>query len=458
MNAERKDSMKEQKPEVPEKAKQVSEVRSRWEWAESSVWTNRMLEALEKGIDGVKETKWFSLLDKAGKPEALMSAYMKTARNKGAAGVDNVTVPRFAKNLNKHLDRMREQMLEGEYYPSPVRRSYIDKAGAKEKRPLGIPTVRDRIAQTAVRYAMEPIFENEFAESSYGFRPGKGCKDALREVDNSLKKGFRYVVDADLRKCFDNIPHDRLLERIEEKVADGKLLELVRRFLKQSIMEDGVAKGPEEEGTPQGATLSPLLCNIYLNPLDHLMENAGLRMIRYADDLVVLCHTAEEAEHAMELLEKWTVANGLELHPEKTDTVDMAELGSHFDFLGYRFKRTRKGKLDRFPSPKSEKRFRQKLQRETKRNNGRSLEEIVRRCNRIIRGWFEYFKHASKWSLRSLDRWVRMRLRSILRKRSNRRGRGRGGDHQRWPNAYFANAGLFSMYAAWQEASSPQRG
>jgi RNA-directed DNA polymerase len=231
-----------------------------------------------------------------------------------------------------------------------------------------------------------------------------------------------------------------------------------RSFLKQNIMEGGRESGPATEGTPQGATLSPLLCNIYLNPLDHLMEESGLSMVRYADDLVILCRTEEEAANAMKLLAEWLEPAGLELHPEKTRTVDMSRQGEFFDFLGYRFKHTRKGKLGRFPSPKSEKRFREKLRPVTRRANGHSMDEIVRRCNRVIRGWYEYFKHSSIWTLRTLDGGVRMRLRSILRKRMKRKGRGRGSDHQRWPNRYFKELGLFSMNAAWGAASSPRRG
>jgi len=458
MNEQGKDRVKEKEETVQETAKPLSEIRDRWSWVESTVWTERMLEALENGIKGVKETKWFSLMDKVCDTRTLMSAYMKTAQNKGAAGVDYVTVPRFAKKLERNLHRMHEQLARGEYYPNAVRRTYIEKSGTKEKRPLGIPTVRDRITGTAVRYVIEPIFEQTFSENSYGFRPGMGCKDALREVDRKLKEGYLYVLDADLRKCFDKIPHDRLMKRIEERVADRKVLELIRRFLKQNIMKDGVETEPERMGTPQGAPLSPLLCNIYLNPLDHLMEKAGLKMIRYADDLVVLCRTAEEAEQAMKLLKQWIEENSLELHPEKTRIVSMNERGESFDFLGYRFKHTTKGRLRRFPTPKSEKRFREKLRRVTRRANGHSLEEIIKRCNRILKGWFEYFKHATKWTFKTLDGWIRMRLRSILRKRMKRKGRGRGSDHQRWPNKFFAESGLFSMYAAWQDASSPRRG
>lgn len=443
---------------MPETAGQPPEALARWAWAEPSVWTERMLDALDYGIRGDKETKWFCLTDKVFCPANLHSAYRKVARNGGAAGVDHLDVKRFAMELDGRLERISQQLRAGEYHPNAVRRTHIPKPGSKEKRPLGIPTVRDRVVQTALRHVLEPIFEKEFAESSYGFRPGRGCKDALREVDRLLKAGFVHVVDADVSKCFDRIPHDLLMERIMEQVADRKVLDLIRRFLKQDIMEDGTIQVPEDAGTPQGATLSPLLCNIHLNPLDHLMEFKGIAMVRYADDLVILCRSEGAALKAMELLVGWLEANGLELHPKKTRRVDMGTPGNFFEFLGYRFRHTRKGKLARYPTPKGEQRFRERLRPATRRSNGHSMEEIVRRCNRVIRGWYEYFKHSAAWVLRVLDSWVRMRLRSVLRKRYKGQGRGGGLDHLRWPNRYFEELGLFSMYAAWGKESSPCHG
>ena len=318
--------------------------------------------------------------------------------------------------------------------------------------------MRDRVVQTAIRHVIEPIFEQEFAERSYGFRPGRGCKDALREVNRLLKDGYTHVVDADLRKCFDRIPHEQLMNRLSERVADRKVLDLIERFLKQKIMEDGMEFDPEDAGTPQGATLSPLLCNIYLNPLDHLMERSGVMMVRYADDLVVLCRTKDEADSALSQLSEWVERNGLELHPEKTRTVDMNTPGSHFDFLGYRFCRTRQGKLRRVVPEKSAKRLRAKLRPITRRTNGYSMGRIIQRCNRVLKGWYAYFKHARPRALQVLDGWVRMRLRSILRGHHKRKGRGRGLDHYRWPNQYFEELGLFSMHTAWVEESSPRRG
>lgn len=450
--------MEVEESKVSEKANPIPEIRSRWEWVEPSVWTDRMLWALENGISGVEETKWFGLIDKVYKIANLTRAYEKTARNKGAAGVDNVTVTGYGKRLEVNLAKLHDQLVTGTYRPSRIRRTYIPKPGGSEKRPLGIPTVQDRIVQTALRHVIEPIFEQTFAGNSYGFRPGRGCKDALRQVTKLLDSGYVYIVDADLRQCFDRIPHRRLLDRVKQRVADRRVLKLIQSFLKQEILDEGSVLYPENEGTPQGATLSPLLCNIYLNPLDHDMEKADKEMVRYADDLIIACKTREEAEATLEMLREWTQANGLELHPEKTRIAEMNQPGEYFDFLGYRFKLSKRGKITRFPSPKSEKRLREKLRGLTRRANGKSMEEVISRCNRVLKGWFEYFKHSNKGALESFDGWLRMRLRSILRKRRNGRGRGRGADSQRWPNAYFAKLGLFSLTTARAEAISPQRG
>lgn len=441
---------------MPETAEPVSEIRARWAWVEPSVWTDRMLEALERGINGVEESKWFCLIDKVFNLANLMSAWLKTADKNGAAGVDHVTVKGYSKQLESNLSRVRDQLAAGRYHPSRIRRTYIPKLSGGELRPLGIPIVQDRLVGTAVRHVIEPIFEHTFAESSYGFRPKRGCKDALRHVFNLLKEGKNYVVDADLRQCFDRIPHEMLMERVKERIADKKVLELIRRFLKQEILDDGAVRAPENDGTPQGATLSPLLCNIYLNPLDHLMAEEGFDMVRYADDLVIVCRNQEEAVRALGVLKQWVEENGLELHPEKTRIADMTIKRAHFDFLGYRFYRSSKGKLTRFPAPKSEKRLRDKLKKLSRRANGKSMEEIIRSCNRVLVGWYAYFKHSHRWAFHELDSWLRMRLRSINRKRRKGKGRGRGLDHIRWPNAYFANLGLFSMHTTRGEATSPR--
>ncbi len=411
-----------------------------------------MLTALERGVKG---DVWFSLMDKVYKPANLRAAFAQVKANRGSAGVDRVTVPMFERNLDAELIRLEEQLRTGTYTPQPVLRKWIPKGGG-QLRPLGIPTIRDRVGQTAVRNVLEPIFEKEFAEHSYGFRPGRGAKDALRRVDYLLKTGYRHVVDADIQGYFDNIPKDALMGRVRERVADGQVLALLGQYLNQSVM-DGLETWTPETGTPQGAVISPLLANIYLNPLDHLMANAGVEMVRYADDFVLLCRNREDAEAALETVRQWMGAAGLRLHPDKTRIVSMEEDGNYFEFLGYRFKR-HKGRDCRFPRLKSEKKFREAIRAKTRRTNGHSLEHIIAEVNPILRGWFNYFKHSHRTVFPQMDGYVRMRLRSILRKRCKRKGRGRGKDHQRWPNAYFTERGLFRLTAAHAQAAQSPRG
>lgn len=417
--------------------KQAAEVRSRWEWTEATVWTDRMLTALEQGVKG---DVWFSLIDKVHAGANLWSSWAKVAANAGAAGVDHVTVKMYEEGVETNLENLRERLRQGRYQPQAIRRVYIPKPGDNQMRPLGIPTVQDRVVQTALRHVLEPIFEKTFARHSYGFRPGRGCKDALRRVDELLKQGHVYVVDADLKSYFDTIPHGRLMERVRERVADGRVLKLTESFLTQGVMEE-MEQWKPGSGAPQGAVVSPLLSNIYLNPLDHEMERRGLEMVRYADDFVILCQSGQQAREALELVRRWTADAGLTLHPEKTRIVDVREEG--FDFLGYHFERGRK-----WPRKKSERKLRATIRVKTRRANGQSLTYIIANLNRTLRGWFEYFKHSHRTTFPYLDGWIRMRIRSILRKRQGRRGRGRGSDHQRWPNRYFASLGLFTLTTA----------
>ena len=400
-----------------------------------------MLTALEQGVKG---GKWFSLMDKVYHLANLETAATKVVLNEGAAGVDHITTKQFSEQSAARLPELAEQLRAGTYRPHPVRRTYIDKLGSKEKRPLGIPTVRDRVVQAAVRHVMEPIFERDFAEHSYGFRPGKGAKDALRRVDRLLKEGYVYVVDADLKSYFDTIPHDKLMQQVQRKISDGRLLKLLEAFLRTDIM-DGCSQWTPITGAPQGAVLSPLLSNIYLDPLDHFLAQQGFEMVRYADDFVILCRSRDEAEQALALVTQWTCDADLTLHPEKTRIVD--ERTESFDFLGYKFLKHR-----RYPRKKSLAKFRDAIRKKTKRKNGHSLSWIIANVNTTLRGWFGYFKHSHVSTFIRLDKWTRMRLRSILRKRHRGRGRGGGYDHYRWPNAYFAEQGLFSLKAAFDQA------
>jgi RNA-directed DNA polymerase len=417
---------------------QAGETQARWGWVEPTVWTERMLTALEQGVKG---GKWYSLMDKVYALPNLRSAFKEVKANKGAAGVDRQTIEMFESHLEENLEKLSRLLREGTYRPQAVRREWIDKPGSKEKRPLGIPTVRDRVVQAALLHVMEPIFERDFAEQSYGFRPNRGCKDALRRVVQLLKAGYTSVVDADLRSYFDTIPREPLLERVEEKVSDGRVIELLKRYLSQEVMETAKSWTPEG-GTPQGAVISPLLSNIYLDPLDQEMARCGYEMVRYADDFVILCRSEAEAREALERVREWTAKAGLTLHPDKTRIVNAEEKGG-FDFLGYHFERGMK-----WPRPKSLNKLKDTIRVKTKRTNGQSLQAIIENVNRTLMGWFEYFKHSHKTTFPSLDGWIRMRLRSILRKRTKRKGRGRGNDHQRWPNAFFRKQGLFSLVMA----------
>jgi RNA-directed DNA polymerase len=399
-----------------------------------------MLAALEYGVKG---GVWFSVIDKVYDRRNLWASWCKSAGNKGAPGVDGITIERFEKDVEANLERLAGKLRDGSYQPKAIRRTYIPKADGS-MRPLGIPTVSDRIVQGAIRHVIEPVFEKQFASQSYGFRPGKGCKDALRRVDGLLKAGNRYVVDADLKGYFDTIPHDQLMERVREQIADGRVLKLIEAFLKAKIME-GLKEWTPLAGAPQGAVLSPLLSNIYLNPLDHQMARQGYEMVRYADDFVILCQSKEQAEAALAEVQEWVRMAGLTLHPMKTRIVDAATDG--FEFLGFRFDKGR-----RWPRNKSLQKLRATVRLRTARTSGVSLSVLIGRINPVLRGWFGYFKHAARWTLGRVDGWVRMRLRSILRKRHKGRGRGRGSDHQRWPNAFFAKVGLFSLEQAHREA------
>src|SRR5271167_387616 len=412
-------------------------------WAEASIWTDRMKSALGNGVKG---GKWFSLIDKVFRPSTLEAAWRKVEANKGSSGIDGQSLDRFAAGAALYLTELHESLKTGHYTPSPVKRVDIPK-GNGQTRPLGIPTVKDRIVQTALKMAIEPIFETQFREGSFGFRPERGCKDALREVDRLLKEGYTHVVDADLKSYFDTIPHDRLMALVEGSISDSRVLALIDGFLQQEIMSD-VARWQPTTGTPQGAVLSPLLANLYLHPLDLLMEQSGYRMVRYADDFVILCASEAEATAALRQVTTWVNANGLTLHPDKTRVGDSQRTGQGFDFLGYRFEAGR-----RLVRGKSLMAFKDKVRAKTGRSRGDSLERIVADLNPLMRGWFGYFKHARPHIFSILDGFVRRRLRAILRKQDRRPSMGRSkADHLQWTNAFFADQGLFTLLAAHEDA------
>jgi len=418
--------------------------RALW-WAEASIWTDRMVSALGNGVRG---GKWFSLIDKVHRPTTLQAAWRLVARNQGAAGVDRISVERFAAHEARYLRELHEQLRDGGYQPHPVKRVDIPK-GDGTTRPLGIPTVKDRVVQAALKMVIEPIFETQFRPGSYGFRPGLGCKDGLREVDRLIKEGYTHVVDADLKGYFDSIPHERLMALVAGSISDGRVLSLIELFLKQDIMSE-TARWTPAAGTPQGAVLSPLLANLYLHPLDLLMEEAGHHMVRYADDFVILCRTAAEADAALARVRTWVAANELTLHPTKTHVGDCAQPGQGFEFLGYRFeagqRRVRQKSLDA---------LKDRVRTRTIRSRGDSLGRIIADINPILRGWFGYFQHAQPalGVFRRIDQMIRRRLRAILRKQDHRPGMGRAkADHLTWTNAFFASQGLFTLTTALAEA------
>ena len=413
-------------------------------WAETAVWTERMLAALANGVKG---GKWFSLYDKVYRPEVLKAAWQRVKRNKGAAGIDRMSIERFDAQAGNYLDELHHTLKMGQYRPQPVKRLEIPKGGGKT-RPLGIPTVKDRVVQAALKSVIEPIFERHFLDTSYGFRPGRGCKDALRDVNQGLKEGYCWVVDADIQGYFDNIVHEKLMERIEATISDGAVLRLIRQFLEQDILAEARRWTPVK-GTPQGAVLSPLLANIYLHTLDEKLAEEGYRLVRYADDFVILCQSQEEAERALGSVRGWMAKNELSLHPDKTHIGDCRKAGQGFEFLGYRFEAGQ-----RMVRRKSLNKLRDTIRSRTRRTTGEAIERTIQKLNPVLKGWFGYFKHARKYTFNTLDAFVRRRLRAILLKQNKKQGCANSKSASfRWKNAYFAESGLFSLHEAYVMAS-----
>lgn len=347
------------------------------------IWTQRMLQALERGNDG---RKWHTLIDKVYAPANLRSALSTVTQRKTSPGIDGRSAASVARDAEAEVATLERLLREGKYEPQPVKRVWIPKPGSREKRPLGIPTIRGRIVETALRDVIEPIFEHSFAEHSYGFRPKRSAKQAVARVEALLEEGRHWVVDADIKGYFDNIPHEQLMDRVSDKISDSRVLALIEKMLKQGVMETINGWTPTEQGTPQGAVISPLLANIYLDPLDHQMAELGREMIRYADDFVILCKTQAEAEEALEHVRAWMSKAGLTLHPEKTRIVDATQRGG-FEFLGWHFERGYK-----WPREKSQKKLKDSIRERTRRHNGHSLKAIITRVNQVVRGWGNYFQ------------------------------------------------------------------
>lgn len=346
-------------------------------------------------------------------PPIMLQAFRSVKRNRGAAGIDKVSIGLFEANRDENLHALMRDLKKGLFQPKPLRRVHIPKGpGSKEKRPLGIPIVRDRVAQEVLRLVLTPIFEPHFHRCSFGFRKGRNCHMAIEEALRYHRQD-RFVLDADIKGFFDKIPHQVIMNLVAEKVADGNILTLLQRFLTAGVMEDGVFK-PTTVGTPQGGVISPLLSNIVLNQLDWALDEAGYRFVRYADDFVVICPTRRQAQEALFVVKQVVEIDlGLELSPEKTH---VATFGKGYEFLGF-FLSSRSRRMRR----KSEQKFKEKVRMLTRRS--RNLDtKAIENLNRVIRGTANYFAtrfSTQRWHFQKLDSWIRMRLRAMKKKRKN---------------------------------------
>jgi RNA-directed DNA polymerase len=381
-----------------------------------------------------KKIKFHSLTGRIT-PPLMHKAFRAVKRNRGAPGIDKVSVQMFEDQLEQNLDALMRELKSGSYRPLPLRRLYIPKGpGSTKQRPLGIPVVRDRVAQEVVRLLLAPIFEPQFHPASFGFIPHRNCHQALERVLELHQQGYTVVLDADIQGFFDNLSHQIIMDAVREDVADGNILNLVEQFLTAGVLEEGDFR-PTLIGTPQGGVISPLLANIVLNKLDWKLEAAGYRFARYADDFVVLCQTHEQAQEALTLVRQVLESElGLTLSPEKTKITTYAR---GYAFLGFDLSaRSRK------PRDKSVQKFKAKVRELTLRHCNLDAEVIVK-LNRVIRGTANYFATAfstSRWTFQKLDSWVRMRVRAMKYKRKNY------GDNRKLRVGYFRHKlGLLSL-------------
>lgn len=362
----------------------------------------------------------------------LHEAWNAVKVNKGSAGVDGETIIWFETQLNQNLFEIQRLLKEGRYQPPPVLRHYIPKDNGKKKRPLGIPTVRDRIVQQAVRQMIEPLFDRDFYPHSYGFRKGHSQHQALDIVRRAKKSGYEYVVDLDIQSYFDNIPHELLMGKIKEKITDGRVLDLIEMWLKAGVMEDDQFYDTNI-GSPQGGVISPLLANIYLDEFDWEMDEEGFPVVRFADDAIIFCKTKAKAKRAYKVA-KQILEQKLQLtmHPTKTKIVHFDE---GFRFLGFDFWK------DYMVLPEDRiRKYKDKIRNLSRRQQGKSLIEIIRKLSEVIRGFSNYFMAGNvKKKFKRLDEWIRMRVRAYMRKKRSM--------ESNWqiPNKVLAQAGLVSM-------------
>jgi group II intron reverse transcriptase/maturase len=375
--------------------------------------------------------KYHSLRDKVFSLRNLYLAFTKVKKNKGKAGLDRVSVKQFQADLDKNITNIHKELRTEIYNPSPVLRVYIQKDRNK-KRPLGIPIVKDRIIQQAFRQVIEPIFEKDFSDSSFGFRPGRCCHDAIERIEQYKQEGYRYVLDADIMAFYDTIPHKLIMTRLREKIADGWVLTSIEKMLKAGVMEDGVCYRTTE-GTPQGGVLSPLLANLVGDIIDKALEQGGYKFVRYADDFIVMTKTKEELPTALLFVKEVVVKKlGLQLSKDKTELTNFKR---GFRFLGYHFIGTYKG-----ISTKSLDKLKDNVRKITKRSQGVNLKSVIGRLNPVIRGHVNYFRLGDVQVVyRRLDCWMRMRLRCFKFSRKWRT------DNRRFPIRRFRRMGLLSF-------------
>jgi RNA-directed DNA polymerase len=342
----------------------------------------------------------------------LATAFRNVKRNRGAAGIDKVSIRLYQSNLDQNVLALMRRLKDRSYRALPLRRVHIPKGDGKT-RPLGIPAVRDRVAQEVLRLLLNPLFERIFHDDSYGFRPGRDCHMAVQRVLELHRQGYTYVLDADIKGFFDNIPHEVIMAGVAAEVADGNILQIVERFLKAGVMEEGSFQATWL-GTPQGGVISPLLANIALNGLDWQLHDAGFRFVRYADDFVVLCTSEAKVKEAHELVQQHLTRIGLTLSAEKTK---MTQFREGFAFLGFAISANAVAMR-----PKSVEKFKTKIREITERH--RNLDqEVVRKVNAVVRGTANYFatSFSDVWTLfRGLDGWLRMRIRAMKFKRKSR--------------------------------------